>query len=62
MQRGIGWTLLLLSALGMMMCSNAGPETRAFVMSPAGGWVWIVWLTLLLGGVVLTVRGKPPQA
>lgn len=46
----LGWTLLLLSAMLMVMCSNSGPETRAFVMSPAGMWAWLVWLALLIGG------------
>lgn len=58
-QRGIGWVLLFLSALGMAMCTSAGPEAREFVMSPAGGWLWLVWVALLIGGVTLTNRGKP---
>lgn len=46
----LGWTLLFLSAMSMTMCSIAGPDTRAFVVSPAGMWTWIVWLALLIGG------------
>ena len=58
MKKSIGWILLFLSALSMNMCSNAGPETREFVMSPAGGWVWLIWFALLIGGAVLTVKSN----
>jgi hypothetical protein len=56
--KALGWMLLFASALGMTMCSQVGPETRAFVLSPAGGWLWVVWLAALVGGVSLIVRNN----
>lgn len=55
-RRGAGWTLLILSAFAMAMCTSAGPEMRDFVLSPAGAWTWLAWLAMLIGGVVLKHR------
>ncbi len=59
--KALGWILLLLSALSMAMCTASGPETREFVMSSSGVWVWAAWACLLIGAVSLLVYKTPAK-